>query len=65
MSVRGLDRSVEVINGSVTVCRRVGGLHKGSEKTLKVLKEGIVGIGVRGLRVRGSIQVYIHIYNFQ
>ena len=58
VSVRGLDRSVVVRKG-------VGGLHKGSEKTLKVLKEGIVGIGVRGLRVRGSIQVYIHIYNFQ
>jgi hypothetical protein len=33
------------------VYRRVGGLRKGSEKTLGVLKEGVVGIGVRGLRI--------------
>ena len=32
------------------VYRRVGGLRKGSKKTLEVLKEGVVGIGVRGLR---------------
>ena len=40
-----------MINGSVTVRRRVGSLRKGSEKTSEVLKEGIGGIGVRGLRV--------------
>ena len=38
--------SVKAINGSVTVRRRVGGLYKGSKKTLGVLKEGVVGIGV-------------------
>ena len=47
VSVRGLNRSVVVRRG-------VGGLYKGSEKTLEVLKEGVVGIGVRGLkRLRG------------
>ena len=40
-----------MINGSVTVCRRVGGLRKGSKKMSEVLKEGIVGIEVRGLRI--------------
>ena len=40
-----------MIDESVTVRRRVGGLCKGSKKTLKVLKEGVVGIGVRGLRI--------------
>ena len=39
MSIQGLDRSVVVRRG-------VGGLYKGSKKTLEVLKEGIVGIGV-------------------
>ena len=51
MSVRGLNRSVVVRRG-------VGGLRKGSKKTSEVLKEGIVGIGVRGLRrliIGGSI----------
>ena len=38
--------SVKVINGSVTVRKRIGGLRKGSKKTLEVLKEGIVRIGV-------------------
>ena len=33
------------------VCKRVGGLRKGSKKRLEVLKEGVVGIGVRGLRI--------------
>ena len=33
------------------VRRRVGGLRKGSKKTSEVLKEGVVGIGVRGLRM--------------
>ena len=50
-----------MINGSVTVRRRVGGLYKGSEKTSEVLKEGVVGIGVRGLkRLRGF---YIGLYS--
>jgi hypothetical protein len=35
-----------VIDGSVTVRRRVRGLRKGSEKRSEVLKEGVVGIGV-------------------
>ena len=39
MSIRGLNRSV-------VVCRRVGGLRKGSKKRLGVLKEGVVRIGV-------------------
>jgi hypothetical protein len=39
VSVRGLNRSVVVRRG-------VGGLYKGPEKRLEVLKEGIVGIGV-------------------
>ena len=43
--------SVKVIDGSVTVCRRVRGLYKGSEKRSEVLKEGVVGIGVRGSKV--------------
>jgi hypothetical protein len=37
-----------VIDGSVTVCRRVRGLRKGSEKRSEVLKEGVVRIGVQG-----------------
>ena len=47
------------------VCRRVGGLRKGSKRRLYVLKEGVVGIG--GLRFKdgGSIQVYIRVYNFR
>jgi len=39
VSVRGLNRSVVVRRG-------VGGLRKGSKKTLEVLKEGVVGVGV-------------------
>ena len=50
---------------SVAVRRRVGGLRKGSEKTSEVLKEGVVGIGVRGLRVGGSVRVCIRVYNFR
>jgi len=46
VSVRGLNRSV-------VVCRGVGGLRKGSKKTSEVLKEGIVRIEVRGLRMGG------------
>ena len=41
VSVRGLNRSVVVRKG-------VGGLRKGSKKTSEVLKEGVVGVGVRG-----------------
>jgi hypothetical protein len=40
------------------VRRKVGGLYKGSKKRLGVLKEGIVGRGVQGikrLRVGGSV----------
>ena len=48
MSVRGLNRSVVVRRG-------VGGLYKGSKKTSEVLKEGVVGIGVRGGRVLSII----------
>ena len=48
MSVRGLDRSV-------VVYRRVGGLCKGSKKRSGVLREGVVRIGVRGLKVGGSV----------
>ena len=41
-----ISRSIKVINESITVYRRVGGLYKGSKKTSEVLKEGVVGIGV-------------------
>ena len=51
-----------MINKSVIVCKRVGGLCKGFEKILKVLKKGVVGIGVRGLRIGGSVQVCIRVY---
>jgi hypothetical protein len=51
-----------VINGSVTLRRRVRGLRKGSEERSGVLREGVVGIGVRGLRVGGSVQVCIRVY---
>ena len=44
MSVRGLNRSV-------VVRRKVRGLHKGSEERSEVLKEGVVGVGVRGSKV--------------
>jgi hypothetical protein len=44
------------------VRRRVGGLCKGSKRTSEVLKEGVVGIGVWGLRVGGSVQVCIRVY---
>ena len=47
------------------VHRRVGGLYKGSKKTSEVLKEGIVGIGGLRFKDRGSVQVYIRVYNFQ
>ena len=38
--------SVRSLNKSIVVYRGVGGLRKESKKILKVLKEGIVGIGV-------------------
>ena len=44
MSIRGLNRSVVVRRG-------VRGLRKGSKKTSEVLKEGVVGVGVQGLKV--------------
>ena len=50
---------------SITVYRRIGGFCKGSKKTSEVLKEGVVRIGVRGLRVGGSVQVCIRVYNFR
>ncbi len=37
------------------VRRRVRGLRKGFKKISEVLKEGVVGIGVRVLRVGGSV----------
>jgi hypothetical protein len=45
----------------------VRGLRKGSKRRSEALKEDIVEIGVQGLkklRVGGSVQVYICIYNF-
>ena len=33
------------------VCKGVRGLYKVSKKRSEVLKEGIVGVGVRGLKV--------------
>jgi hypothetical protein len=51
-----------VIDGSVMVRRRVRGLRKGSEKRSGVLREGVVGIGVRGLRIGGSVKVCIRVY---
>ena len=47
---------------SIMVYRRVRGFCKGSGGRLEVLKEGVVGIGVRGLRMGGSVQVCIYIY---
>ena len=35
---------------SITVYKKVRGLHKGSEKRLEVLEEGIVGVEVQGLK---------------
>ena len=43
--------SIKVVGGSIIVCRRVRGLYKGSKKRLGVLKEGVVGIGVQGLKI--------------
>ena len=43
------------------VRRRVGGLCKGSEKTSEVLKEGVVGIGVRGSKV-GWFRIGLYSY---
>ena len=64
---------------SIIVHRRVRGLYKGFEKRLEVLEEGVVRVEVRGskevkdrgsrfkgrLRVGGSVQVCIRVYNFQ
>ena len=54
---------------SIAVCRRVRGLHRVSERRSEVLEEGMVGVGVQGLRigvrVGGSVQVYIRVYNFR
>jgi hypothetical protein len=41
---------------SITVRKRVRGLHKGSKKKSGVLREGVVGIKVRGLRIGGSVK---------
>ena len=38
---------------SITVCKRVKGLCKGSGKRLEVLKKGIVGVRVQGLKIGG------------
>ena len=51
-----------MIDRSVVARRRVRGLRKGSKRKSEVLREGVVGIGVRGLRVGGSIKVYIYVY---
>ena len=44
------------------VYKRVRGLYKKSKKRSEVLKEGVVGIGVQGLRIGSSVKVYIYIY---
>ena len=61
MGGRGLIRSVKVVSRSVTVCRRVGGFCKGSKEGLKVLRESVIGVRVKG---KGFVQVCICIYNF-
>jgi len=57
-----------VVDRSIVVYRRVRGLYRVSEKKSEVLKEGMVGVGVQGLRigvrVGGSVQVCICVYNF-
>ena len=40
-----------MVNRSVVVRRRVRGLYRVFKKRLEVLKEGTVGVGVRGLRM--------------
>ena len=40
-----------MINRSVVACRGVRGLCRVSETRSEVLKEGMVGVGVRGLRI--------------
>ena len=47
---------------SITVYKRVRGFYKGSKKRSKVLKEGIIEVKIQGLKVGGSIKVYIYIY---
>ena len=44
------------------VYKKVRGLYKGSKKGTEVLKKGVIRIGVKGLRVKGFIKVYIYIY---
>ena len=36
-------------------CRGIRGLYKVSKKRSEVLKEGIVGVGVQGLRIRVKV----------
>ena len=36
---------------SITVYRRVRGLYKMSKRRSEVLKEGVIGIGVQGLKI--------------
>ena len=50
-----LQWSVKAVNRSITVYRGVRGFRKG-------FKGGVVRIGVQGLRIGGSVKVYIHIY---
>ena len=40
-----------MIDRSVVAYRRVRGLYKGSERRSEVLREGVGGIGVQGLRI--------------
>ena len=44
------------------VYKRVRSLYKESKKRSEVLKEGIVRIGVQGLRIGDFIKVYICVY---
>jgi hypothetical protein len=48
--------------------KRVRGLYKGFKEGSGVPREGVIGVRIQGLKVgvkgRGSIQVYIRIYNF-
>ena len=41
----------KIVNRSVVVRRRVRGFCKGSEGGKGVLREGVVGVGVQGLRI--------------
>jgi hypothetical protein len=46
MGGRGLIGFIKAVNKSVIIYRRVKGFYKGSKEGLKVLREGVVGIGV-------------------